>query len=101
MKTIILKFIGGYWDGATMRTDSPDYEEQLLAAGCFEMSHHGTIGGECAQLSSDAVEFARRHGRQAAEQATLCENHRYLVSEYRETETEIIITLKHHTMRDV
>ena len=100
MKPMVLEFVGGYWDGKTLRTDSPDYEEQLLAAGCYEMSHHGAIGGECVELSYDAVGFARRHGWLAAEEASLCGDHRYLVAERRETETEIVVTFKYHPMRE-
>ncbi len=93
---IVLEFVGGYWDGKTLRTDSSDYEEQLLGAGCYETSHHGAIGGECAVLSCDVVSYARRHGWQAAEEASLCGDHQYLVAERRETEAEIVITFKYH-----
>jgi len=100
MKTIALEFAGGYWDGRTLRTDSPDDEEQLLAAACYEMSHHGVIGGECVELSFDAVGFCRRHSWVAAEGASFCGDHRYLVTERRETETEIVITFKYRPMQD-
>ena len=100
MKPMVLEFVGGYWDGKTLRTDSSDYEEQLLVAGCYEMSHHGAIGGECVELSCDAVRFARRHGWLAAEEASLCGDHRYSVAERRETETEIVVTFKYHPMRE-
>jgi len=100
MKPIVLEFVGGYWDGKTLRTDSRDDEEQLMAAACYEMSHHGAIGGECVELSYDAVGFCRRHGWAATEEASLCVDHRYLVTERRETETEIVITFKYHPMQD-
>lgn len=45
MKPLVLQFVGGDWDGKTLRTDSADYEEQLPAAGCYEISHHGAVGG--------------------------------------------------------
>ena len=101
MKLIVLEFVGGYWDGKTLRTDSSDYEEQLLAAACYEMSHHGAIGGECVELSYDVVGFCRRHGWVGAEEASFCGDHRYLVTERRETKTEIVITFKYHPKRDV
>lgn len=94
MKPIILEFIGGYWDGKTLRTDSPDQDEQCLAAACYEMSHHGAIGGKCIELSCDALIFAQRHGWTASEEVDW-RNHRYLVAEHRETETEIVVTLKY------
>lgn len=97
MKTMALEFVGGYWDGKTLRTDSSDFEEQLLVAGCYELSHHGSIGGRCAELSSDAVRFAQRHSWLAKEEASWSGDHRYLVTEHRETETEIIITFKFQT----
>ena len=100
MKPMVLTCVGGYWDGKTLRTDSPDDEEQLLAAACYEMSHHGAIGGGCVELSNDAVGFCRRHGWVAAEEASFCVDHRYLVTERRETETEIVITFKYHPMGD-
>ena len=104
MKPIILEFVGGPWGGKTLRTDSTDQEEVWLAAGCYEMSHHGAIGGECVGLSEDAAMFARRHGWEAAKQRGLHGDHRYLVTERRETETEteteIVITFKYHPMRD-
>jgi len=101
MKPVVLEFVGGYWDGKTLRADSSDYEERLLGTACYEMSHHGAIGGECVQLSYDAVRYARRHGWQAAEEASFCGDHRYLVTERRETETEIVITFKYQPKRDV
>ena len=96
MKPIVLEFVGGYWDGKTLRTDSPEQEEEFLAAGCYEMSHHGAIGQECVGLSEDAVTFARKHDWEAAKEASLCGDHRYLVAERRETETEIVVTFKYH-----
>jgi hypothetical protein len=100
-KPIVLEFVGGSWDGNTLRSDSSDQEEQFLAAGCYEMSHHGAIGEECVGLSDDAVTFARRHGWKAAEEAPLCGDHRYLVVERRETETEIIVTFLHELLRNM
>ena len=100
MKPIVLEFTGGYWDGKTVRTDSPDQEEVFLAAGCYEMSHHGTIGQECVGLSQDVVAFARNHGWEAAKGASLHGAHRYLVTERRETEAEIVVTFKYDPMRD-
>jgi hypothetical protein len=94
MKPIILEFVGGYWGGKTLRTDSPDQEEQLLASGCYEMSHHGAIGAACIGLSGDAMTFARHHGWEASNEASLCGAHRYSVTEFRETETEIVITFR-------
>lgn len=97
---IVINFIGGYWDGKTFRTDSPDYDEQLLAAGCYEMSHHGAIGGECSPLSGETMEYARRHGYEATAEATLTEGHRYTVIERRETAAEICITFKCQEIKD-
>jgi hypothetical protein len=99
MKPIVLEFVGGYWDGKTLRTDSRDREEQLLATGCYEMSHHGAIGGECVGLSDAAVNFARSHGWEAEKEASLRGDHRYSVTEYRETETELIVKFKHNPVR--
>lgn len=95
MKPIVLQFVGGYWDGKSLSTDSADQEEALLAAACYEMSHHGAIGGECGALSDDAVTFARIHGWTAPKEGTLHGNHRYLVSERRETVDEIVVRLRH------
>jgi len=104
MKPIILEFVGGPWDGKTLRTDSADQEEVWLAAGCYEMCHHGAIGGECVGLSGDAAMFAQRHGWEAAKQRNWHRDHRYLVAERREreteTETEIVVTFKYHTLRE-
>jgi hypothetical protein len=91
-KPIVLEFVGGYWDGKSLRTDSSDDQEAFLAAGCYEMSHRGAIGHECVGLSDDAVWFAQQHGWKAAEEAGLRGSHHYLVSERRETEKEIVIT---------
>jgi hypothetical protein len=95
MKSIVLEFIGGYWDGKSLRSDSRDREEMFLATGCYEMCHHGSIGAECVGLSDGAVAFARSHGWEAARDAVLSGDHRYLVSQRRETETEIVVTFKH------
>ncbi len=95
MKPIVLKFVGGDWDGRSMRSDSSDQEEVFLAIGCYEMSHHGSVGSECVGLSDEAVAFARHHGWEAAKEANPEGGHRYRVCEYRETEAEIIVTLKH------
>ena len=96
MKPIILKFIGGYWDGRSLRSDSADQEELFLAVGCYEMSHHGSIGGQCVGLSDSAVALAQSHGWDAAKEAGLCGDHRYCVCQRRETESEIEITFKHN-----
>lgn len=100
MKPLVLEFIGGHWDGRILRTDSSDYEEQLLAAACYEMSHHGAVGGGCVGLANDAGSFARRHGWAVADDAVSWEGDRYSVAEHRETETEIILTVcqRRHAM---
>ncbi len=95
MKPIVLEFVGGYWDGKSLRTNSSDQEEALLAVACYEMSHRGTIGGECAALSDDAVTFARVHGWPRSREGTFCGDHRYRVTEHLETEDEIIVKLRH------
>ena len=99
MKPILLEFVGGYWDGKTLRTDSADDEEPLLAAACYEMSHHGAVGSECVELSLDAVGFSRRHGWTATQEAVFCKHRRYFVAERRETETEIVITFKYDPLK--
>ena len=95
MKPIVLEFVGGYWNGRSLRTDAADQEESLLAAACYEMLHHGAIGGECRALSDDAVMFARTHGWAAPQEGAFCGDHRYLVSERLETEDVIVIRLRH------
>jgi hypothetical protein len=103
MKPVELDFVGGFWNGRSLRTDSPDQEEAFLARGCYEMSHHGTVGAEVVGLSADAIAFARHHGWDAAREAGLNGAHRYVVSEYRETENDIVISFRHdpvpHTVR--
>ena len=100
MKAIVLKFVGGYWDGKSLRSDSPDLEETFLAAGCYEMSHHGSIGGECLGLSDAAVAFARTHEWDAAREADLCgDDHRYVAIERLETEAEIVVTFKQDSIQ--
>ena len=94
MKPIVLNFLGGDWDGRSMRSDSPDQEEAFLAAGCYEMSHHGMVGSECVGLSDDAAAFAQNHGWDAAKGVSKGDGHHYRVCERRETETEIIVTLR-------
>ena len=93
MKPIILEFVEGYWDGKTLRSDSTDQEERALAAACYELSHHGAIGERFIELSDEAVLFAQIHGWMSPEEADWCD-HRYLVVEHRENETEIVVTLK-------
>jgi hypothetical protein len=100
MKPIVLEFIGGYWDGKTVRSDSLEQEEALVAAGCYEMSHHGAIGQECLGLSPELIAFARHHGWQAARNARRHGAHRYVVAEHRETENEIVVTFKYDPTRD-
>ncbi len=95
MKPVILTFLGGYWDGKSLRTDSAEREESLLAAACYELSHHGTIGAECAGISDDAVTFARIHGWAAAEEGSFHGPHRYVVGMRYESDTEIVITFRH------
>jgi hypothetical protein len=92
MKPIRLEFMGGDWDGRTLRSDSPEYEEQLLAIGIYELSHHGAVGGACKELTAEAVDFARRHAWLAIGQGDLPHDGRYQVVEHRETEVEIIVT---------
>jgi len=98
MKRIVLGFAGGPWDGRTLRTDSADGEEMLLATACYETSHHGAIGEECVGLLADEETFARRHAWPGATEGVMREDHHYVVSERCETETEIIIRFKHRAM---
>lgn len=98
MKPVIMKFVGGRWDGRLLRSDSEDPEEAFLAAGCYEMSHHGSVGAECVGVSEEAAAFARHHGWEAAREAKQLEvrqqrGERYVVSERRETGEEISVTL--------
>jgi hypothetical protein len=95
MKPIVFEFSGGYWDGASLRTDSADQEEALLAAACYELSHHGAIGAECGALSDDAVTYARIHHRPRPQEGTLYGDHQYRISERRETEEQILVRLRH------
>lgn len=90
-KAITVEFQGGYWDGRALRTASDDQEEVLLAMACYEMAHHGAIGAECAGMSDDAVIFARLHGWAAAKEAGLGGDHRYRVTERRETADQITV----------
>jgi hypothetical protein len=94
MKPVVLQFTGGYWDKRRLRTDAADQEEAFLASGCYEMSHHGKVGSKIVGLSGDAIAYARHHGWRAAQDAGLGGSHCYVVSEYRETETEIVITFR-------
>lgn len=95
MKPTVLEFVGGHWDGKVLRTDSNDYEEQLLAAGCYEMSHRGAVGTACVGLSYDAMIFSRRHRWTGAEEVGFCENHRYRVAERQETEALTVIRFEY------
>jgi hypothetical protein len=95
MKRIVLEFAGGPWDGKALRTDSRDREEVWLAAACYELSHHGAIGGQYDGPSGDAASFARRHGWPAAAESRRRGGHRYLVKERRETEEELVVTFKY------
>jgi hypothetical protein len=93
MKPVVLTFVGGYWDGKSLRMESSDQEESLLAAACYEMTHHGRLGEECVGLSDDAVTYARVHGWPTPEEGGLQGDHRYRVTERRETMEQIVITL--------
>ena len=94
MKPGALEFVGGYWGGKTLRSDSADLEEVLLAAACYESCHHGAIGEGCAGLSEYAVWFARHHRWPAATEAGWQGAHRYFVTERCETEHEIVVRLR-------
>ncbi len=93
VKPLVLQFVGGYWGGKTLRSDSRDYNEHLLAAACYQMSHHGAVGEACVELSSDAAEFAIRHGWAPPQEAHLWGYDRYSITERRETATELVVTL--------
>ena len=71
-----------------------------MAAACYEKSHHGAIGGQCAALSEYAVVYARVHGWRDSNEGTLRGTHRYVVTERRETESEIVIKLRHSPVAD-
>jgi len=100
MKSVVLEFVGGYWGGKTLRTDSADLEEVLLAAACYETCHHGAIGDGCAGLSEYAVRFARSHNWPAANQGGWQADHRYSVIERRETENEIVVKFRQGSAAD-
>ena len=100
MKPVVLTFVGGYWDGKTLKMDSRDQEESLLAAACYEMTHHGRLGEECVGLSEDAITYARVHGWPTPEEGGLQGNHRYMVTERRETLDQIVITLSEVPARE-
>lgn len=91
MKTVVLTFDGGAWDGKTLRTDSVDLEEAMLAAACYELSHHGMVGRDCTGVSGDTQHFAQMHGWAQGQADELYGPHRYVVMEYQETEDEIAI----------
>jgi|GEM_PF-3515359 len=95
MRPIVFKFLGGDWDGETLRTDSADREERFLAAGCYEMCHHGTIGEECVGLSEEEVAFAQKHGWATAKNTSSPASPRYRVAERRETKAEIIVRFEY------
>jgi hypothetical protein len=95
MRPIVLGFIGGIWDGKCLRTDSSDQEEAWLAAGYYEMSHHGEIGAECWGLSVETAAYARNHWPTSEEAGLGDLHHRYVVSERRETAEEVVITFMH------
>jgi hypothetical protein len=100
MKPVVLEFVGGYWGGKTLRTDSADLEEVLLAAACYETCHHGAMGDGCGGLSEYAVRFARNRGWPAANEGGWQADHRYSVIERRETENEIVVKLRQATIAD-
>ena len=100
MKSITLGFIGGIWDGKSLRTGSSDQEEAWLAAGCYEMSHHGEIGAECYGLAVETTAYARNHhwpmSKEGSKEGGMGgQHHRYVVSERRETAEEVVITFMH------
>jgi len=95
MKAIVLDFAGGDWDGKHLRTDSTDQEEAMLAAACFEMSHHGQIGAQYLGVLGDATVFARNHGWTTSPEGRSQSSHSYHVTERRETNSQITITFQH------
>ena len=95
MKPVILGFMGGIWDGKSLRTDSSDQEEAWLAAGCYEMSHHGEIGAECYGLAVETTAYTRNHRWPTDETGLGGRHHRYVVSERRETADEVVVILMH------
>ncbi len=101
MKAITFEFVGGPWEGQTLRTDSSDQEEAWLAAACYETSHHGAIGERCVEFACDAAGFARRHGWLGIEEGSLRGGRRYSVAVRRETKTEIVVTFEFEPTPDV
>jgi hypothetical protein len=95
VKSLVLEFIGGHFDGKVLRTDSIDQEEVWLAAACYETSHHGEIGRECFAPSCDVDVFAKRHGWATAKGSSFHRHHGYRVTQRRETETEIAVTFEY------
>ena len=96
MKSITLGFIGGIWDGKSLQTDSSDQEEAWLAAGCYEMSHHGEIGAECYGLAVETTAYVRNHHWPMSKEVGLGgHHHRYVVSERSETADEVVVILMH------
>jgi hypothetical protein len=93
VRPVVLEFVGGYWGGKTLRTDSAELEETLLAAACYETCHHGAIGEGCAGLSEYAVGFAVHHQWPGATHGGWQGAYRYSVTERWETEDEIVIRL--------
>jgi hypothetical protein len=96
MKSITLGFIGGIWDGRSLQTDSSDHEKAWLAAGCYEMFHHGKIGAECYGLTTETTTYVRNHHWPLSKVTGLGgHHHRYVVSERRETAHEVVLILMH------
>ena len=77
-----------------------DQEELALAADCYEMSNLGAIGQECIGLSGDAVTFSRSRGWEVPEDASLHGDHRYFVTDRRETGTEIRVRFEYEQVKD-
>lgn len=96
MRSTVVEFVGGPLGGRALRSNASDDEERLLVAACYEMSHHGAIEAECVELSYDAVGFCRTHGWATRDNAAIRANHRYVVAERRENETEVVVKFEYH-----
>lgn len=96
MRRFVLQFLGGWWHGRSLDSQSPDPEERILAQTLYFLASDGKVGGKIAGLSAEAIQFAGKRNWEPPEGVPVdpaaCD---YMVIDRREEGPGTVVVLKH------
>jgi hypothetical protein len=98
-KKVTFRFDGGADDGKVVSANlgrPATTDQEAMASGFYAMTYRGEVGRACEGLCDADVKIMRTEGVDPAiARGHVFKKHRYRVSDRRETDSEITITMKH------